>query len=256
MRLGMMNNPRLDVCQETRWAAAHGFEFLDLTIEGPCADLEHIDFRLLRSILQDTGLGIVGHTAPYLFFASPVPGLRRAAVEHVARAFEPLASLGVRWVNVHLLAAPRMFGRDDFVRWSTDCLVQLAEQSAAYGLKIMAEHPPDPSVLLADMRKILDTDDRLGFHLDIGHAHVAGIDLDDLLRSVGLRLAHVHMSDNRGRLDDHLPMGAGRIDWPTTIRCLKSFGYDDAITLEVFTPDLDYLLLSAAKVRGWWQGNG
>lgn len=249
----MMNNPRLDACAEARWAAKHGFEFLDLTIEGPGADLDRLDFPSLQSILSDTGLSVVAHTAPYLFFASPIANLRRGAVDHVARAFAPLASLGVKWVNVHVHPAPRLFGRDDFVRWSSDCFVELAERAAAYGLGIMVEHPPDPTILVDDLWRILEADKRLGFHLDVGHAYVAGLDLDHLLRHLGSRLAHVHMSDNRGRFDDHLPMGAGRIDWPATIRSLKRCGYDGTITLEVFTPDTDYLLISAAKVRAWWQ---
>ncbi len=31
MQIGMMNDPKRDVLEETRWAAANGFEFLDLT---------------------------------------------------------------------------------------------------------------------------------------------------------------------------------------------------------------------------------
>ncbi|NJN67583.1 MAG: sugar phosphate isomerase/epimerase [Chloroflexaceae bacterium] len=65
-------------------------------------------------------------------------------------------------------------------------------------------------------------------------------------------MVHVHLSDNRLRRDDHMPLGAGRIGWPRVIQLIQKTGYDDTITLEVFSTDPDYVLLSARKVREWW----
>lgn len=252
MRLGMMNDPRKNACNEARWAAAHGLEFLDLTVEGPGAALEQLDIPLLRAILADAGMGVVGHTAWYLPFASPVARVRQAAVESVAETFELFATLGTRWVNVHIVSSPFLFNRADSLRWNGESFAQLAERAETYGLRVMVEHQPSATFNLDDIRAILDTDARLGFHLDVGHAHVGGIKLEAILAAFGTRLAHVHLSDNRGRSDDHLPLGVGTIDWPRAIRLLKQGGYDDTITLEVFSADRDYLLLSAQKVRQWW----
>ena len=55
----------------------HDFEFLDLTLEGPAADVEQIDLATLRSILRAANMHVVGHTAWYLPFASPVARVRR-----------------------------------------------------------------------------------------------------------------------------------------------------------------------------------
>lgn len=253
MQLGIMNDPRKDSCEEAQWAADHGFTFLDLTIEGPGADLEHLDTRRLRSILDSSGLDIVGHTAWYLPFASPVARVRQAAVESIVDTFETFANLGVQWVNVHIVRSVRLFSHDDMVRWNGESFAQLAERAEPYGLRIMVEHPPDPEVKISDIRSVLDADERLGFHLDVGHAFVGGDKLEGLLKAFKSRLAHVHMSDNHWRRDDHLPLGVGRVDWPQAVSCIKQTGYDGRITLEVFSPDRDYLLLSARKVREWWE---
>jgi sugar phosphate isomerase/epimerase len=253
MLLGMMNDPHLDASAEARWAAEHGFEFLDLTLEGPAASVDQIDLPTLRSLLHQAGLRVVGHTAWYLPFASPVARVRQAAVESVADTFEAFAALGAQWVNVHIGLGPKLFKREDYLRWNGESFARLAERAARYGLRIMAEHPPDPHVGVADCRAILAADERLGFHLDVGHANVGGGRLDDWLQAFGPRLAHVHLSDNRGHHDDHMPLGSGQIDWPRAIRLLKGTGYDGTITLEVFGPDRDYLLGSAQKVRTWWR---
>lgn len=255
MQLGMMNDPRQDAIAEARWAAANGFEFLDLTIEGPGATLEQIDAAELRTVLNETGLGVVGHTAWYLPFASPMAQVRQATVACVAETFDLFASLGTRYVNVHIPMGGDFipfFPRADSLRWVGECFAQLAERAAPYGLQVMVEHPPDPSIGVDAIKSVLACDARLGFHLDVGHANIGNNALSKLLDAFGPRLVHVHFSDNRGRHDDHMPLGAGRIDWPFTISQLKQHGYDGTITLEVFSSNRQLLLLSAQQTRQLW----
>jgi sugar phosphate isomerase/epimerase len=252
MQIGFMNDPRLDACAELRWTVDNGFDFLDLTIEGPGADLDNLDVSEMRAIVEATGVGIVGHTAPYLPFASPISRLRQAAVECAAETFETFATLGAQWVNVHFVTAPALFPRSQSNAWNAECFHELIERAAPYGLRIMMENPPRGNVSPSDLRAVLDADERLGFHLDVGHAHVGGDRLQSLLKAFGTRLAHVHLSDNRGHHDDHRTLGDGWIDWPHAIGLLRQTGYDDTITLEVQSPDREYVLLSAQKLRRWW----
>ena len=252
MQLGMMNNPQVDVLEEARWAADNGFEFLDLTIEGPRAALDQIDPTAIRKLLDATGMRVVGHTAWFLPFGSPVERVRRAAVEEVAASLPAFATVGAQVVNVHIVKGVSSFGHNSMTRLNGASFAELSTLAAAHGIRIMVEHPPDKSVSIDDIRAILSADARLGFHLDVGHANVGGDRLDGLLKAFGDRLCHVHMSDNRGREDDHMPLGAGRIDWPRAIRLIKGSGYDGTITLEVFANERDYVLQSAEKVRRWW----
>ena len=97
----------------------------------------------------------------------------------------------------------------------------------------------------------------LRFHLDSGHAKLErGQDRwNEYIDRFGPKLAHVHLSDNDGTADQHLPLGAvprSTTDWPPHIRKLKASGYDGTITLEVFAPERDHLLLSRDLVRKWW----
>ncbi len=252
MELAYMNHPARNILDEARWAAANGFDALDLTIEGPAALLDSFDPAELRAILDAASMRVVGHTAWYLPFASPVERVRRAAVEEVAASLPVFAAIGARLVNVHITRGAPLYGNDDELKRNGASFAELAQLAEPYGIRIVVEHPPLRRFGLTEICAILDADLRLGLHLDVGHAFVAGIDLEQLLDRLGSRLWHVHFSDNRGQEDDHMPIGAGKIDWWATIRLLKQFGYDDVITLEVFDQDHDFLLLSAQKVRGWW----
>ena len=252
MQLGMMNDPQRNALEEARWAAGHGFDFLDLTIEGPAAAREQIDARAIRQVLADAGMGVVGHTAWFLPLASPIERVRRAAIEEVVATLPIFAGLGATLVNVHIARTVKTFGPEATARFNGASFAELAERAEPYGIRIMAEHPPDPGVSIADIRAILQADERLGFHLDVGHANVGSDRLEELLNAFADRLCHVHLSDNRGRDDDHMPLGAGNIDWRRAIRLIKHSGYDGTITLEVFAQERDYLLQSAEKVRQWW----
>jgi sugar phosphate isomerase/epimerase len=65
----------------------------------------------------------------------------------------------------------------------------------------------------------------------------------------------VHLHDNKGGgADLHLPLGAGTMDWRSHIRALKASGYDETITLEVFSEDRHYLEYSRDLLREAWEG--
>jgi sugar phosphate isomerase/epimerase len=49
------------------------------------------------------------------------------------------------------------------------------------------------------------------------------------------RLIHIHIHDNHGELDEHLPLGSGIIDFKKVVKWLKDAGYNRTITFEVFT---------------------
>ncbi len=66
----------------------------------------------------------------------------------------------------------------------------------------------------------------LRFNFDIGHAHLAeGPEADRLAKSFEpLRnlVASVHIHDNHGEKDEHLPPYDGTIDWPAALKLLQS----------------------------------
>lgn len=66
----------------------------------------------------------------------------------------------------------------------------------------------------------------LRFNFDIGHANLAELPQEDRLEKsfAPLRdlVSSVHLHDNHGEKDEHLPPYDGSIDWPAAIKLLKS----------------------------------
>src|SRR5207245_1578332 len=66
----------------------------------------------------------------------------------------------------------------------------------------------------------------LRFNFDIGHAHLAELPQDERLEKSFSPLrdfvSSVHLHDNHGEKDEHLPPYDGSIDWPSAVKTLQS----------------------------------
>ena len=256
MKIGMMNNPANNLVDEIIFAGENKFNFVDLTIEPPKAQVEDIRLNETITLCKKYKLNLIGHTNFYLHWASPIKRLREASMQELVEHLELFNKLGVRLVNIHSHWYQPNSQRQEIIDRIIKSLVELVAVAKKYDIKLMLENQPNgflntPESLL----QIFDKVKNLFFHLDVGHAQVAGRDNNltkEFLAYFKSKLAHVHFSDNKGSNDDHLPIGAGIIDWEDIIRQLKEIGYNKTITLEVFTRDSHYLLYSKEKIEKLW----
>lgn len=251
-----MNFPGRSVKKELHRIAEDGFDFVDLTIEPPAA--WNVDGKEIGALISDLGLSAVGHTAWYLPIASAFPALRSAARDMYKHALDIFADAGVELVNVHPDQRVPMHSMDQLRKMNADVIGELAADAAGRGITLMVENLDRNFSNVTDLLPIFTDVPDARFHLDIGHANLnLGLEetnrTAELLKSFGDRLAHVHVSDNRGGAADlHLPLGAGSIDWKGHVRLLKEYSYDGTVTLEVFARDREHLLASRRSWLKWW----
>ncbi len=256
MLIGTMNHPGRDLIAEIEWIAMMGFDFIDLTLEPPMAFARKIDVKALVAAIEAHRLKVVGHTAYYLPLCSPFESIRRAAVDELKRCLEIFAAVGAEWMNLHPDRQAPLHDRSFVIDRNIQTIRDLLPVAHEFGLGLMIENLPGSFNTPRQLAELLDPIPELGLHLDIGHANLL-VDhntTDELLATYGRRLRHVHLHDNKGGSADlHLPLGAGTLETPHYIRSLQRAGYDDTITLEVFTPDRDYLAHSRDTLRRLWE---
>ena len=261
MKIGAMNHPARDPLQEIEWFGQNGFDFVDLTLEPPAADPADLDITGVRDALARHGLGVVAHTAYYIPISSPFASLRRTSYQEFRRTLEGAAQIGARMMTVHYQGIPPLFPPERCPEWHLDVLGPLCAQAAEMGVTILLENAPGLPGQIDHIARILEAIPSLGFHLDSGHTQVeGGTDMyDAYLERFGRRLMHVHLSENDGSRDQHLPLGAVpkvEVDWPARVARLKASGYDGTISLEIFAPERAYLLQSRDLLRQWWEKAG
>ena len=256
MKIGVMNNPGKSVYDEVTAFGDARFDFVDLTIEGPAA-LE-IDVAKLQPILDSYGMSVTGHTDPCLPWAYPIQDIRNACLKELERCAKIFSTLGSGVMNIHpsYFCPPAM--RNNIVDLNVEALKPITEMTASYGLTLVLENFKAPFDRVSTIKMMMDEVPGLALHLDFGHANFGQDNHYVFCKKLGRDIRHVHFSDNRGRDDNHMPLGVGNINWHNAVKSLKAIGYDDTITLEVFCDDaamfLKYLDLSRKLVLELWNG--
>ncbi len=256
MKIGMMNNPRLDLCGEIAWAKKNGFDYLDLTLEPPVFQAGTGRMEEWKMALREYDVGIVGHTAYYLPLASPYETLRQAALEEMRWALRVFAEIGAPTVTVHPdRSIISSLSSREIMRRNLQSLEEILRMAEPLGLRILIENMDRTFNTVDQIQEALSRMPQIGFHLDVGHANLntERNRTEQFLQAFREKISHVHLSDNFGKSEDlHLPLGAGNIPWSKIIRLLKDCGYDGTITLEIFSADRRYLLFSRDKLKELW----
>jgi len=253
MKIGVMNNPAASLYDEIEAFGRAQYDFVDLTIEGPCLD---VDVERVQGLLDDHGLFAVGHTDPCLPYAYPIKGVRDACFKELERCARIFSSLGATIMNIHPCYAAPPCMKQALVVQNIEALRPIAEMVDSLGLCLVLENFKAPFDRVSTYETMLSEVPELKVHLDVGHTNFGADDGEVFCRRLGDHIRHVHFSDNRSVRDDHMPLGVGNVDWQRAVASLKMIGYDGIITLEVFCGNravrFDYLEISRNLVLDLW----
>jgi len=97
-------------------------------------------------------------------------------------------------------------------------------------LENVVEHSPELLI------RLIDTvgSSSLGLCFDIGHATLCStLSPAAWVEQMQARLLHVHLHDNHGKTDEHLPIGSGIIDFDAFFAALKKWAPQATVSLEI-----------------------
>jgi sugar phosphate isomerase/epimerase len=224
---------------------------------------EHLDYRNRQAVqeaallIDNLGMEAYSFHAPFgadIDISSLDLPQREYALAEILRAVEAASLIGVHYFVIH--PGPEnadIPSRDErLLRIENVCSVldRVALRCGELGIECVLENKL-PHLLFgqsSDLLWILTSlkGNRVGACLDTGHANLAG-DLYPLVYKMApyLRLLHVH--DNKGHGDDHLPPGDGRIDWTTLLKELATVHFTGALILELAGGDTPEIVMARAR---------
>lgn len=259
MLYGAMNSPLRPILDEVKAIAEMKFDYLELAMDPPHGDAKTIrkQKRELLESLKQYDLGLVCHLPTFLSTADLTDRLRQASVEETIASLEVAAELQPLKVVLHpsYMTGLGAFVPDLTKAHALESLETIVEKAHSLGLCVCLENMfPRTHWLInpEEFVEIMAKFPTLNLLLDIGHAHIEDGAGKKCLRFIEMfadRIGHLHVSDNYGKEDQHLPIGAGIIDFLRVVKALKAKGYNDTITLEVFSRDRDYLKISKKKIE-------
>lgn len=166
--------------------------------------------------------------------------IREWVLKRIRASIRFASELGAKNLVVHpgwtTATEPFMRGRS----WELNIrsLRWLQRYAGDYGVEFLLENVPDsaPYLLVSlDDFRLFDNEmtPKLDYVLDIGHSNLQGETLGFIDEFDG-RIKHVHVSDNHGDSDQHLPIGEGSIDWEESIEALKAMNFNGWIVIESY----------------------
>lgn len=263
MKYGAMNFPVKPVVEEIKNIAALGFDYLELAMDPPEAD--HAAIRRhqaeIMAALREHELGLICHLPTFVYTADLSDRIRKASVDEVVLSLEASADLGAETVVLH----PGYIGglgahvMDRSMAYAMESLERFSEVAAHLGLKVCIENmfPKYPGwIEPGDFSPVMDRNPSLMLTLDIGHAHIGSKRERRFLKFIEAfpdRIHHIHVSDNFGKEDSHLPIGAGSIRFKKVVKGLKKIGYDRSVTVEVFSSNRAFLGYGRESMSQWFE---
>ncbi|MGH7534862.1 MAG: sugar phosphate isomerase/epimerase family protein, partial [Gemmatimonadales bacterium] len=214
--------------------------------------------RELAAIGNGEGIGFTLHEESVVNAATALPEERSADAEKIRRLAEVAARLSSPVLAVHPgvvreldalerhgkpFATPR-YDRDSLARhgWerAVERIAAWADIAASAGITLVVENEvhtrhtaaPTAEALAAIVEAAGRSNVRVNF--DTGHAYI-GAGLAAEFAALEPYIAHVHLNDNTSRVSDHLPLGAGKVDFLSIASFLATV--DAALVIEIYAPD-------------------
>lgn len=187
--------------------------------------------------------------------ASGDPAFRQLSRTRCHESCQLARELGASHAVFHSSCFP--FLREAYLNhWAVMCAEFYTELAQKYDLMICVENcqDVDPEPLCALMDQV--TDERVRVCLDIGHVNYSRTPLEDWFDRLGAYIAYLHLSDNMGKFDDHLPLGGGTVDWKLADSLWRQLNRETLITLEVGGIREVEQSLAYLKQRGYFGTEG
>lgn len=120
--------------------------------------------------------------------------------------------------------------------WANKCAEFYSELSRSFDINIYIENSFDlDTTPILELMKRTDSS-HIGVCLDVGHAVLSRISIEKWFDDLYDRIGYIHLSDNMGEFDDHLPLGTGTVDLKKISKLCESFPQSTPVTIEVSRP--------------------
>ena len=207
-----------------------GLDYAELVHQYPC---ENITSDMLESF--DLKYSI---HAPFMDvnIASLQDESRLNSLKQIKKSIDLANEIDAEAVVIHpgvTSFLPNKFFKNEVNAFAKESMIELGKYGEDLGVLTTFENMPNfPSMLFSDMVELNEFLENNGLYmtLDIGHANHAGFSPDEMIFD---SIKHIHIHDNFGDDDAHLPLGEGSIKLNDIVNTLESKNFNGIYILEV-----------------------
>lgn len=260
-KFGHILSPYEDVFKQIEFFGKSKFDFIEFSTDEPMITAEFLskNRQKIRKVMKKYKLFGTVHAPLNTELGSNFDDIRIDWIKFTKKLIRLSSRLYVKKFNLHTryqaLGEINKSLEKIFLNNFVSSFNEITKFSKKYGIKIVTENGYRIGFKDAkNIKYIVDRTKDLGVCFDVGHAFARGgmKEIEMFFKLLKNRIEHVHMHDNHGNFDEHLPIGKGKINYPYVVKMLKKIGYNQTITFEIFTSKED-TVKSREKIKMMWQ---
>ena len=235
-----------DQLEATSWISQSGFRYIDYNF--------HTDYCCKNGVLGENPqrymddlkrhaeeLGVIFAQA-HAPIGNPFLQDGGELTEATILSVKACAELGIKDLVIHSAYAPGL-SKAETIEKNKEFYMPILREAEQYGVCILTENlykMTDPNVFWIDNAKdlltLIEYVDHPLFHAvwDTGHANMQDTPQDESLRLLGKHVRGLHVNDNFGDADLHIPPYFGTMNFDSLMQGLFNIGYDGYFTFEGF----------------------
>lgn len=227
-----------DVEENVQKLLAYGADHIELMLDGKGWNEFHTREEAICAALLRLSAAYSVHTPVWdINLTSENDAARKAAMEAYRQSIAFAARLGARHVVLHPgFCYSEAFDKATARSRAAESMEALCAWNQTYGRLLLVENVGNARTSIYTQKEytdfILGLGKNAGGIVDIGHAFLCGWDIPGLLQDLGDKAYAVHVHDNNGRVDAHLPMGEGIIPWDELLPVIIKHRPDMRVILE------------------------
>ncbi len=170
----------------------------------------------------------------------PDADFRRLRLQHTIDALRMAGKLGARCITTEPGGPlPDGMTREEGLEIFVEGLQAALLAAEQVGVFLLVE--PEPGLLIENAEQFLELTRRIdspmfGLNFDIGHFYCVGDPLPETIERMKGLTRHYHIEDIAAtRVHEHLVPGRGAIDFAAVLDAIRRTGYDDWLTVELYT---------------------
>jgi len=215
-----------DLSESLDQMIASGADNIELMLDGDCwNEFENHSGELLRQISRK-GIDYSVHSPVWdMNLTSENAQARQAALDAYKHSIVFASLIGAKHVVLHPgFCYASVFDKLVARQRAEQAIASLCEFNKKYGMLLLVENVGSKATSIFTQNEYIDFiesfEGKIGSLLDIGHAHLCCWDLPQLISRLKKQIFAVHLHDNDGNSDSHLPLERGNVDWESIFKSL------------------------------------
>jgi len=234
-KIGFTGMERTDILDDLNFAAKNGFAYYEIASRKNF-DLKPEVIKKSKQISEKYNISLNFHIPYFLEISSYIPGISEEVLKFAKKEIDLAKKLGAKIITIH--SGYKEAVLDENFKVCVKNLKEIVKFGRKSGIKIGLEN----STLLSrglcvtpeEILRVINLLKNLKAVFDIGHANTAGFNPVEYFKKIKNKTIDIHIHDNNGKSDEHLPIGEGNINFLKFFKECKKSNYYGPFILEVF----------------------